>query len=115
MKPEKKMTAYCGLNCVECPTYIATQKNDDTLRAKVAKQWSEQFKMEFKPADMNCDGCKVENGRLFGFCHACEVRKCAQEKMIETCADCEDYTCPKIQALIEIEPAIKEQLDSKRG
>jgi len=36
-KTEKaKMTAYCGLTYSDCHTYIATQKNDDGLRAKTA-------------------------------------------------------------------------------
>ena len=45
MSNEMQMTAYCGLNCTECPTYLATQKDDDKLRDKVAKQWSKQFKV----------------------------------------------------------------------
>jgi len=24
-----KMIAFCGINCVECPTFLATQANDD--------------------------------------------------------------------------------------
>ena len=112
MASEMKMTAYCGLNCAECPTYIATQKDDDVLRGKVAGQWSKQFQVEFKASDMNCDGCKSENGRLFGFCNECEVRQCSREKGAETCAHCEDYDCAKIQGLIKLEPEIKTSLDA---
>jgi hypothetical protein len=36
----KEMIAFCGLVCSDCPTYIATQTNDDEKRAKVARQWS---------------------------------------------------------------------------
>ena len=115
MTDEMKMTAYCGLNCAECPTYLATQKDDDKMREKVAKQWSRQFKIEFKPSDMNCDGCKAENGRLFGFCNACEVRQCSRESGVETCAHCEDYDCAKIQGLINLEPSIKTSLDKIRA
>jgi len=35
----KKMIAYCGLICTECPGYIATQKDSDEEREKVAKLW----------------------------------------------------------------------------
>jgi Protein of unknown function (DUF3795) len=115
MIDKMKMTAYCGLNCADCPTYIATQKDDDKLRNEVAKQWSKQFQMEFKTSDMNCDGCKAENGRLFGYCNACEVRQCNRDKSIETCAECEDYDCAKIQELFKLEPAIKTSLDSIRA
>ena len=115
MSNEMQMTAYCGLNCTECPTYLATQKDDDKLRDKVAKQWSKQFKVQFKPSDMNCDGCKTENGRLFGFCKACEVRQCSREKGVETCAHCEDYGCETITKFFEWVPAAKEQLDAIRA
>lgn len=38
MKPN--LIAYCGLNCEECEAYKATINNDDELRGKVAKEWS---------------------------------------------------------------------------
>ena len=109
MKNEMSMTAYCGLNCAACPTYLATQKDDDKEREKVAKQWSKQFNMTLKPSDMNCDGCKAEKGRLFGFCRICEVRKCGAQKKMATCAHCDDYGCDKIQGLFELEPEIKKR------
>ncbi len=31
-----KMIACCGLVCTECPTFIATQDDDDEARAKTA-------------------------------------------------------------------------------
>ena len=33
--------AYCGLDCEGCDARIATANNDDALREKVAKLWSE--------------------------------------------------------------------------
>lgn len=33
--------AYCGLNCETCEARLATVNNDDALRSKVAKLWSE--------------------------------------------------------------------------
>jgi hypothetical protein len=115
MTTDTKMTAYCGLNCAECPTYLATQKDDDRLREKTARQWSGQLKMEFKASDMNCDGCKMENGRLFGFCNACEVRKCGREKGVATCAHCNEYGCAKIQEMFKLEPDIKTALEGIRA
>jgi hypothetical protein len=48
------MIAYCCLECDKCDVYIATQNNDDGLRAKVAKEW----KMEAE--EFYCDGCKSD-------------------------------------------------------
>jgi hypothetical protein len=106
-----KMTAYCGLVCTECPTYMATINDDDDAREKVALQWSRQYNTKLEAADINCDGCKSGNGRLFKFCTVCEVKKCGDEKKVETCAHCEDYECSKIQGLFEIEPRMKKALD----
>ena len=36
--------AYCGLDCESCEARMATMNNDDTLRKKVAKLWSELHK-----------------------------------------------------------------------
>ena len=32
--------AYCGLNCSNCGTYLATQNNDNAKKIEVAKEWS---------------------------------------------------------------------------
>ena len=34
-------TAYCGLDCETCEARLATVNNDDALRQRVAKEWSE--------------------------------------------------------------------------
>jgi hypothetical protein len=110
-----KMTAYCGLVCTECPTYTATMNDDDKARGKVAMQWSKQYNTKIEPGDINCDGCKSGNGRLFKFCNMCEVRKCGEEKKVETCAHCDDYECSKIQGLFGMEPRMKKALDRIRA
>ena len=33
--------AYCGLDCESCEARLATVNNDDALRRRVAKEWSE--------------------------------------------------------------------------
>ena len=41
--------AFCGLDCERCDARIATIHNDDTLREKVAKLWSELNGAEITP------------------------------------------------------------------
>ena len=36
-----ELIAYCGLNCETCNARIATIQNNDELRRKTAKLWSE--------------------------------------------------------------------------
>jgi len=113
-KEEKKIIAKCGIVCSECPAYIATQKNDDALRAATAKKWSEMFKSDIKAADINCNGCQSETGPLFNYCNTCEIRKCAREKKVETCANCPEYTCAKLDAFLANVPEARKVLEELR-
>jgi hypothetical protein len=112
--PDEKMIAYCGINCTECPAYIATQKNDDRLRAETAKKWSEMFKASIKPQDINCDGCVTDSQRLFSQVSVCEIRKCARNKNIKYCAYCAEYPCPKLKELFGFVPEAKATLEEIR-
>ena len=113
-KEGKKMIAKCGLVCSECPAYIATQNNDEPLRAETAKKWSEMFKADIKPADVNCDGCPSDSARVFNYCAICEIRKCAREKKVTTCAACPEYSCKKLDAFLAQVPEARETLERLR-
>ena len=109
-----KMIAFCGLNCAECPTFLATLKNDDRMREKVALDWSKMYKTQLKAKDINCDGCLAEKGRLFSHCNVCEIRKCGREKKIENCAHCNEYPCQKLNNFFVMVPHAKLALDEIR-
>ncbi len=49
----KQMIAFCGLNCSECPMYIATQNDDDNARAESAAMLKKAYGLEFKPEEMD--------------------------------------------------------------
>ena len=115
MNQQMSMTAYCGLYCAECPAYLATQKDDDQEREKVAKQWSEEFKVSLNASQINCDGCKTEDGRLFLYCQMCQARTCGKEKQVETCAHCEAFECDKIQGIFKMIPGTREALERIRA
>ena len=51
--------AYCGLDCEACEAHMATVHNDDALRRKVAKEWSELNGVEITPEMINCSGCRI--------------------------------------------------------
>jgi hypothetical protein len=110
----KKITAYCGLQCSDCPAYIATQKNDDALRAETARKWSEMFKSDIKAADINCDGCPTGSQRLFGYCTTCAIRKCAREKKLATCASCPEYSCQRLDEFLKQAPEARNVLEELR-
>jgi len=112
----EKIIAYCGLNCSECHAFIATQKNDYEEKARVAKEWSEMYKTEFKPEDIGCDGCLTATGKQIPYCSTCWVRKCASEKNLANCAYCVDYPCTKLDEFLNMAPEARTNLEEiKKG
>jgi|SaaInl8_200m_RNA_FD_contig_51_609138_length_1728_multi_4_in_0_out_0_2 hypothetical protein len=102
-----KMIAYCGLVCSVCPTFLATQNDDDAAREKTAAMYSEKFGLNMKPEDINCDGCLTDEGTLIGYCQTCEVRKCCREKGFANCAVCTEQPCDKLTKFHEFSPDAK--------
>ena len=109
-----RIIAYCGLVCDECPAYLATQADDDQARTKIAAEWSEGLGVTMKPEDINCDGCLGAGGRKVGYCSMCEIRACAVERSLESCAHCSDYACEQLKGFLKGAPAAQALLDGLR-
>ena len=86
---DSKLFAHCGTYCGVCPYMIAYKTNDESLKAKLAKS------IGIKPEQIICEGCMSDNP-LF-FCKVCAMKKCAREKGIESCAECDEYPCKNIE------------------
>ena len=56
----KDRIAYCGLDCVMCDAFLATINDDQALREKTAKRWSELNNAPILPEHINCEGCRVD-------------------------------------------------------
>lgn len=95
-----KLIACCGLDCSKCDARTATMNNDDALRDKVAKLWSELNGVEITKEMINCHGCNVD-GLKTPFCESmCEIRKCALGKDFVTCGECDIFeTCEKLSMI----------------
>ena len=93
--------AYCGLNCETCEARLATANDDNDLRQKVAKLWSELNGVEITPEMINCVGCRID-GVKTPYCESlCPIRQCALSREIETCGECSEMdTCEKLGAII---------------
>lgn len=110
-----KTLAMCGLDCAACPAFIAHKTNDQALRVKTAAEWSQQFKVELKPEDINCVGCLKTKGVLFSHCSKCDIRKCGLARKVKNCALCPDYSsCEKIGKFIANVPPAKANLEEVR-
>jgi hypothetical protein len=111
-----RMVACCGLICTDCPAYLATQSDDDSERVRIAAAWSARFGIEFTPEDINCDGCRVQGGRLSGYCrNLCQIRPCAGAKGLENCAGCDEYACDKLEAFLAEAPEARLILEAIRA
>ena len=92
--------AYCGLDCESCEARLATLNNDNALRQRVAKGWSELNGVEITAEMINCSGCRVP-GVKTPYCDSlCPIRQCAMGKQMETCGRClEMNTCEKLSMI----------------
>ena len=107
----KQLLAYCGLDCEKCDARLATLNDDQALREKTAKLWTELNGVEITPEMINCDGCRVD-GRKTPFCESlCPVKQCASAKGVETCGACAEMeSCPKVGMIIGNTPEARANL-----
>ncbi len=112
---EKKLLAYCGLDCSACPALNASEKLSIEERQKVADQWSKQFGAGFKAVDIDCVGCTVKKGVHVGYCSMCQIRSCAEGRGLTTCAKCPDFGCEKLEGFFKSAPQARENLTALRA
>lgn len=108
----KERIGYCGLDCEACDAHLATIHNDQALREKTAKLWSELNQAPILPEHINCLGCR-EDGIKTVFCeHLCAIRQCALQKGVTTCGGCPELeSCRTVGAVIQNSPDAKKNLE----
>jgi hypothetical protein len=84
-----ELIAPCGIYCGVCPQLIAYKNNNDRLKEKLSASFG------IKPEEIVCEGCTSETPFLF--CVSCGIKSCVQEKEIESCAECDNFPCDKIE------------------
>jgi hypothetical protein len=88
--PDKNLSAICGLFCPSCTFYIASMEDPDRL-----KTLSERFGRTVE--EMECHGCRSD--KLGIFCKIyCKMRKCATDKGIDFCSQCNEYPCSELKS-----------------
>lgn len=105
--------AYCGLDCETCEARQATVNNDDELRIRIAKLWSELNGVEITPEMINCTGCRIP-GVKTPYCDSlCPIRQCAMKKQVETCGSCPEMkSCEKVGAILANNPEALGRLEN---
>lgn len=79
------MTGFCGIYCGECECHKA--KDDPKLM--------EYMKSKGIP-NLPCPGCREVEGRCPVIGGVCETYKCALEKKVDFCFECEEFPCSKL-------------------
>lgn len=101
----EKLIAFCGLDCKKCDSYVATVSDDNELREKTAKYWSQLNHVQITPEMINCLGCKQEGIKTVYCSHMCQIRKCAIESGFETCGECPKLAqCETVGIIIKNNP-----------
>ncbi len=113
------MIAYCGLKCDSCRILLATLEKDGSkqqlMRTDIVKICNEQYGMKVSLDDItDCDGCRAPDERVFSGCRSCDIRACARERNLETCAVCVDFFCPKLDRIFREDPQSKVRLEEIR-
>ena len=97
----KDLIAFCGLDCETCEARLATIRNDEELRIKTARRWSELNGVEITPDMINCEGCRTDGVKTPYCGFMCQIRQCALGKNVSTCGDCPEMeTCEKVGMII---------------
>ena len=82
-----QMTAPCGLDCFNCPMYLANK--NEKLRNVIAEKLNIPLEMAV------CRGCRNESGTIafLNMTEPCSVYKCSENRGINFCCDCFEFPC----------------------
>jgi hypothetical protein len=82
-----QMTAPCGIDCFNCPVYLANE--NESLRNRVAET------LGVPAARAICRGCRNQNGTIacLDMTEPCGVYQCIEEKNLHFCHECADFPC----------------------
>ncbi|MCB6202672.1 DUF3795 domain-containing protein [Extibacter muris] len=92
--------AYCGLNCNECPVYLASISKNIEKQIILAKEYSTDTR-KFSKDDMFCLGCHSDT-LSDKMCEGCEIRKCGIEKTSGSCAACAEFPCSILETYLGV-------------
>ncbi len=107
----RDMIAYCGLDCEKCDAYLATINDDQVLREKTAKLWSELNDAPILPEHINCEGCRVDGIKTVYCDSLCGIRQCALKKGVKTCGSCRELEkCDTVKMVLSNDPTALKNL-----
>jgi hypothetical protein len=82
------LAGVCGAYCGACPVYRAWVEQDTARLEAFARS------LGVPTAGVICTGCRTPEAFCFG--GDCEIKRCARNRGIVFCADCDAYPCERI-------------------
>jgi len=104
------MIAYCGIDCSQCKSYLATRSGKYEDLEKVARRLAEVYQEEVKPEYVICDGCRTGQRHSFFCTHSCKMRRCCIGNGYHSCIECPDFSCKELQFELDNNPEAIENL-----
>jgi hypothetical protein len=89
IEKDKKLAAVCGLFCPSCTLFIGSTEDPERL-----KWLANQFGASIK--EVKCHGCRADIRSTY--CETCKIAKCAVEKGIDFCGECDEFPCDDLKA-----------------
>ncbi len=90
---EFRYDTYCGMYCGACDIINAYKDGNEEDLLKIYNNKISQISpaMKVSKDQVKCYGCKTDT--VFINCSYCQMRKCAIEKEVESCIECNDFPC----------------------
>jgi len=90
----KEMIGYCGYNCHLC----AARSDEISVRQRMVDAWKKYLGHEnYTAENVACEGCKSNGNKIAD--KQCKARPCARDKGLDSCAQCDDFPCDKVNHL----------------
>lgn len=95
-KEDWKLIGICGIYCGDCPSYLASRKNDVPELEFRARE------MGCGVEEVRCDGCHSD--RVMKGCQECTsgFRSCAWEHGVTWCFECPELPCQRLEDFKDI-------------
>lgn len=89
----------CGHDCSRCVTYLATVRQDESLRRRAQRFYEENFGRHIPAEEIRCLG--IRSDCVLSLCRECPWWKCCEQRGITRCEECEEYPCAPLAAYRE--------------
>ncbi len=87
--------SHCGMRCDLCLAFMPNLTMHPENRQILSDGWHKYFGFRIPPEEIHCHGCRDKENLTLD--EDCPVRPCVIEKGFDTCAQCEEMICDKLE------------------